>query len=132
MFKYLFNRQYRFFHRKLYAVQASIWEAEFKAAKSRQVREGVRQDRDRAKEAMNNIDAALGSEKDKDKRKKLEQEKAAFADNVTRYEAQMRMIDDQINGFAGDEKHEPIVGLIEQIKSYTELMLMYKDYMRQL
>lgn len=131
MWKYLTNQQYRFFKRKLYQVQASIWEAEFKTAKSRQVREGVRQDRDRAKEAMNQITAGIPTAQG-DGLKKMQADLDALTDNVQRYEAQMAMVDKQINGFMGDETHEPVIGLLEQIKSYVELKLMYISYMSEL
>ncbi len=73
MLKYLTNAEYRFFHRKLYSVQASIWEAQFKVKKSREVREGVRQDRDRAVEAVGNITKAIETEKDEEKKQSLRQ-----------------------------------------------------------
>lgn len=130
MFRYFISKKYRFFHRKLYQVQASIWETEFKISKSRQVREGVRQDRDRAIEALHQIEARTKGEQDTHKKGELEKEVEAFIANVKRYEAQMKMIDDQIKGAAGDETHEPIVGLMEQLKSYIELKLMYQDFLR--
>ncbi len=130
LIKYVTDWKYRFFKKKIRMVEMSIAELEFKIAKSRQVREGVRQDRDRAKEAMNQIQAGLASAPNK--KEQMEKELAAFTDNVSRYEAQMLMVDKQINGFAGDESHEPIVGLLEQIKSYVELKLMYQSYMADL
>lgn len=125
----MFNTKKEFFKDKIKSVQCTIWEVEFKINKSRQVREGVRLDRDRAKEAINNIDAGLPSQKDEKAKAQMESDKAGLQENVSRYEKQMKMIDDQINGFQGDETHEPIVGLLEQLKSYTELMLMYKDWL---
>jgi hypothetical protein len=118
----------QFFIEKIDRVQYETWEIEFKVAKSRQIREGVRQDRDRAVEALNNVDAALkGNPKDKN----LLDEKAAFEDKIRRYEAQMDMVDKQINGYQGDETHEPVIGLMEQLASLAELKSMYKDYVKR-
>jgi septal ring factor EnvC (AmiA/AmiB activator) len=116
----------QFFKKKIERVQYDTWELEFKLAKSRYIREGVRQDRDRAIEALNNIEAALKAEPTD--RKKVEAERDALLENVKRYEAQMDMIDKQINGYEGDDTHEPVIGLIEQLASLAELKSMYKSY----
>src|SRR4051812_46467582 len=98
MFK-IFDAKYRFFKKKISDVQKTIWEREFKVTKSRQVREGVRQDRDRAIEAVHQITEAIKTNKDVATREVAEKEKGALEDNVKRYEAQMAMIDKQINGY---------------------------------
>ncbi len=118
----------QFFKDKIKNVTFNVWELEFKVSKSRQVREGVRQDRDRAIEDIARLEAQIAQEKDKDKLKELEAAKATFADNVKRYEAQMLMIDKQINGFAGTETEEPVIGILEQLKSLAELREMYKQH----
>lgn len=121
----------QFFKDKVKQVTYSIWDSEFKLAKSRQVREGVRQDRDRAVEAINQVDARLLAEKNKEARKNLEAERALLSDKKTRYEAQLDMIDKQINGFAGSETHEPVQGILELLASLNELKTMYKDYLKK-
>lgn len=131
IYKWLFSSKYRYFYRKVRDVQNSIWEYEFKVAKSRQVREGVRMDRDRATEAANNIDMGLKTAPEEQKAK-LEADLKAMQDNILRYEAQMKMIDDQINGGAATEANPAGIGILEQIKSLTELRLMYLDYISRL
>lgn len=128
----MFNTKKRFFKEKIDAVTKTIWEMEFKLSKSRQIREGVRLDRDKAMEAINNIVIVLEKENNEDKKEQYKKEKANFEENIKRYEKQMEMLDKQINGFIGDETHEPIVGIIEQIKSYTELRLMYQQHIDSL
>lgn len=129
----LFSRQYWFFKNKIRNVQATIWETEFKISKSRQVREGVRQDRDRAMEALNQIDAQLkGTVIDAARREQGEKDKVVLTENVKRFEAQMKMVDTQINGAVGSETQEAVIGLLEQVKSYVELMSMYKAYLREI
>lgn len=140
LFKYLSNRQYRLFRRKIKDVQASIWEYEFKIAKSRQVREGVRQDRDHAIEAVNNIanmlkaddEAAIADKMPEDARKNLVDEMTKLNDDTKRYEAQMRMIDDQINGVNASAESSGTQGIMETIKAMVELKSMYKDYSNKL
>lgn len=130
-YKWVINRQYRYFYRKVGDVQNSIWEYEFKVSKSRAIREGVRMDRDRAVENINNLEIGLKTAPE-DKKEKLEADLAANKENVARYEAQMKMIDDQINGGAKTQENPAGIGILEQIKSLTELKLMYLDYCSRL
>jgi hypothetical protein len=121
----------KFFAEKVEKVSYAIWDLEFKLTKSRSVREGVRQDRERTVQAMENVNKLLTEAKDKPTKKKYQEEYDALNNNKVRYESQMDMIDKQINGFQGDEKHEPIIGVLEEIASLTELREMYKDYSRK-
>lgn len=125
----MFNKKKNFFKDKIDLVTKNIWELEFKTAKSRQIREGVRLDRDRAIESIINIDNAI---KANPKDENLPKQKAQFEENIKRYEAQMLMIDKQINGFAGTETEEPVIGIMEQLKSLAELRVMYRDYIKSL
>lgn len=129
--KWLTNAQYRYFYKKINDVQRSIWEYEFKVAKSRQIREGVRTDRDRAMQAIANLEDMLKTAPE-EKKEQLNKDLAANKDNVARYEAQMKMIDDQINGGAVTDANPAGIGILEQIKSLTELKLMYQDYCSRL
>lgn len=128
IFKYLTNKKYRFFSEKVVSVQRALWDLEFKVAKSRQVREGVRQDRDRAIEVQQHLTARIAQEKDEKIKKEYETQLADMVEKQKRYEQQMKMTDDQIAGSNGDETHEPVIGIIEQLNSYAELRNMYKDY----
>lgn len=130
----IFNRKYWFFKSKIKRVTYQIWELEFKISKSRQVREGVRQDRDRAIEASQQVTAQVQGATDTTSAEfaNLVHMLETSSDNVKRYEAQMKMVDDQINGSNGDETHEPIIGIVEQIKSLVELKEMYKQYLKEI
>lgn len=131
--KYLTSRKYRFFYKKVNDVQYSIWDMEFKIIKSREVREGVRQDRDRAIENIQMIEAALNNPNITEEYKaKAESDKAVYTDNVSRYEKQMKMIDDQIRGVKAtpatetDEGNPGIQGITETVEAYIELRNNYK------
>lgn len=128
----LFNPKYKFFKDKVTAVTKTIWDAEFKIEKSRQVREGVRQDRDRALEAVGRIDAQIATEKDKANLETLEGNKKQMQEEVARYEAQMKMIDDQVNGAEATKDSDMVIGLMEQVKSLVELREMYKSYLTKI
>lgn len=128
LYKFLTSRKYRLFTRKLRDVQTALWDLEFKVAKSRQVREGVRQDRDRAVSHAKQLEPQVENLKDKDAKEKASKELAATQDTIKRYEAQMQMIDRQVEGFQGSETEQPVVGVNEQMASLAELREMYKEY----
>lgn len=131
MFKIL-NQKYRFFKRKVEATQKAIWDLEFTIAKSRQVREGVRQDRDRTIEAISQIETTIkGTEKKEDK-EKLEVELKTLQENATRYEAQMKMIDEQIEGGWVTDENPAGIGIKERMASLASLREMYKDYLSKI
>ena len=123
----------QFFKEKVEAVTYSMWDLEFKLAKSRQVREGVRQDRDRVAEAVGQVVAKLSNAgKDKAVIKALEEERDKLLEDQKRYEAQMAMVDKQINGFNGSDTEEPVIGILEQLASLNELKGMYQDFLKKI
>lgn len=124
--KWLTSRQYRVFYKKTKDHQVAIWELEFKIAKSRQLREGVRQDRDRAVESVNRLKAVIEQEKDKAVKAQLEEQSKAHQENADRFEKQMALIDGQINGTTDES------GILERLKSVVELRNMTFDYMSKL
>ncbi len=127
-----FNWKFQYFKSLYRQTQQQIWGLEFKVKKSRTIREGVRQDRDRAVEALARITLALEGEKDKEAKEKLQKEHDEIQANVTRYEKQLEMIDDQINGAVGTETKEMVIGLLEQIESLTSLKGMYLEELKNL
>lgn len=128
----MLSRKYRYFARKVVAVQNSIWEVDFKIAKSRQIREGVRQDRDRAVEAAQQITAAIAAAVDDAQKAELEKQHEAQLENKRRYEAQIKMIDDQINGVPASGENPGQEGLMDTLKAYAELREMYKSFLNSI
>lgn len=114
-----------FFKKKITSVTKQIWDYEFKVEKTLQIREGIRQDRDRLLDAKQKIEAALKATPD-DKDKIAEFEK--IVDTIKRYEAQMKMLDDQIAGGVPSEDNPAGQGINEIISSLAELRRMYSDY----
>ena len=132
--KWLTSEKYRFFYTKFRNVQKSMWELDFKIAKARGLREGIRQDRDRAIEASGNIDNRLksGETLDADTSAQLLKQKDDLLDSVKRYEAQMKMIDNQINGVPAEGENPGENGHMDTLGSLAELRVMYKDYLNQI
>lgn len=124
--KYITNKKYRFFYKKANDVQYAIWDLDFKLSKTRQIREGVRQDRDRAIEQKNN----LASQENKTEQMKKDLE--TYEENVARYERQMKMLDDEVVGGTPTEHSPDGVGILERIASYAELREMFKNYLKTL
>lgn len=130
--KYITNRKYRFFLNKIKAVEKSIWEQQFKISKSRQVREGIRQDRDRAVENRGQMENRLKKEEDVKEKENLEEQIKKVSENISNLEHQMKMIDDQISGVVGNETTEGIVGILPTIESLSELKKMYKEHLKSI
>lgn len=128
----MFNKKKKFFKQKIEAVQKTIWDLEFKVAKSGQVREGIRQDRDRAKEHLNILEARLKNKLEKEEKAKLEAEKTKFEDDVKRYEAQMQMIDAEINGVKAEGSNPGQAGILDTLASLAELKQMYHQHIKTL
>lgn len=118
----------QFFKDKIERVTYEIWDCEFKVSKTRQIREEVRRTRDNTVEGIKLTTARLENETDEELKKKTQEELSVLVDDKARFERQMEMLDNQVNGFIGDETHEPVIGVIEQIGSLTELREMYKSY----
>lgn len=128
----MFNTKKRFFKNKVKEVNKYIWDLEFKIEKSRQVREGIRLDRDKAVETVIQLETQLKNTTDSKLKESLEAQKKHNEENIPRYEAQMKMIDAEINGGQPTEENPAGIGIIERIKSFIELREMYKDYAKKL
>lgn len=127
--KKLFDPKYRFFVRKIKSVTRQIWDLEFKVEKTLQIREGIRQDRDRMLDAQHKVNAAFKATPND---KKLEKDLTDITDTIKRYEAQMKMLDQQIEGGVATEENPSGSGINELIGSLAELRRMYKDYLKKI
>lgn len=125
----LFNAKHRFFSRKVKAVTRQMWEYEFKVEKTLQIKEGIRQDRDRLVDARHKAELALNATPND---KKLEEEFNNLNDTIKRYEAQMVMLDKQILGVEAKGDNPGEEGINNIISSLAELRRMYKDYLQKL
>lgn len=127
--KYVFDAKYRFFARKVKAVTKQIWDYEFKVEKTMQIREGIRRDRDSLIDAQHKLEAAFKAAPND---KKVEADYLAVNDNIKRFEAQMKMLDDQINGVPANGDNPGENGVNDTIASLAELRQMYKQYLTKI
>lgn len=127
IFKYITNRKYRLFIRKIRAAQESIWDIEFKLYKARQLREESRLARDRANDSLFKVNEALKTAKG-DVQKQLEEEKTQIEAQVRGYEAQIDLVDMQIKGVHGSDQYEEQNGIIETLEGLASLREQYKDF----
>jgi len=121
----------RFFKDKLEGTEKAIWEQEYKMIKAKKLREEVRQERDRFKEQEAKLTDYLKTATGKDAQQ-FSEELDKVKVEVKKYEAQMQMVDDQINGIPanGDDPGED--GIIDLMAVLTQRKESLKDYIRTL
>lgn len=117
--KYITHKKYRFFQKKIKDVTASLWELDFKISKARAMREASRQARDNSMQMLN-----LLKKNPKPDQEQITQEEA----RVKGYEAQMSLIDGQINGVPATPEADEVKGLMEYMDGLADLRAMYIEY----
>lgn len=118
-----------FFKREVSRINRQLWNEEFKVEKSLQIKEGIRQDRDKLLDAKHKIDAQLKATPDD---KDLQEQASNIINTVKRYELQMNMLDKQINGVPAEGDNPGEEGANDTISSLAELRRMVKDYVTKL
>lgn len=127
--KWLTSKKYRLFTQKIKDVQVSIWETDFRIFKARQLREESRSSRDNAMQALVAVGEAL-SKAPKDE--KLLADKATLEAQVKGFEAQMFLIDTQIQGVKGVADVEDQTGYMDVLTGLASLREQYKSYLTQI
>lgn len=121
--KQITSRKYRFFQKKIKDVQYSMWDLDFKIMKARQMREESRQMRDRSVEALQM--AKANPKPDEEAIKQI-------ALNIKGYEAQMDLVDQQIQGVKATTEEAGQNGIIDTVAGLANLRELYKEYLRQI
>lgn len=124
----MFNQKKKHFKRKLKNLEKTIWDLEFKKQQAGVLRERIRLDRDNKLNHKNMIEAKL-KEKQTDE---LEKALKEATDTLERYESQMKMIDEQIQGGTPTPEDPSGEGVIGQIARLQELKKMVVDYIATL
>lgn len=122
------------FQQKLEGVQKMIWDLEFKSFKTREIREDIRKEYDTAKSRIDSfikqIETWTGDEAE---RKGVEDKKVRCERDVIRFEAQMKQLDEEVNGAKPSaENHDGVNGIVQQIDSLRELVEMLKDHIKSI
>lgn len=121
----------QFFKEKLEGTEKAIWEQEYKIVKAKQLREEVRQDRDRFKEQEAKLTVLLKEAKGKDAQT-FSEELDKIKVEVKKYEAQMQMVDDQINGIPAQGDNPGEDGILDLMAVLTKRKESLKDYIKSL
>lgn len=118
-----------FFKREMTRVKKQIWDTEFKIEKTLQIREGIRRDRDGLVDQRHKLEAAFKATPND---KQIEADLKEVNDTISRYERQMKMLDNQIQGVPAEGEDPGENGLNDTIASLSELKMMYEQYIAKL
>lgn len=124
----MFNTKKKHFKRKLKNLDKTIWDLEFKKQQAGVLREKIRLDRDNKLNHRNMVEAKLKENKTEE----LEKALTEANDILTRFEAQLKMIDEQIQGGTPTPEDPSGEGVMGQIARLYELKKMVIDYIATL
>lgn len=126
----MFNTKKKHFKRKLKNLDKTIWDLEFKKQQAGVLREKIRLDRDNKLNHRNMVEAKLKLEENKNE--ELEKALTEANDTLTRFEAQLKMIDEQIQGGTPTPEDPSGEGVMGQIARLHELRIMLTNYIKTL
>lgn len=122
------------FKAKLKATRQMRWDLEFKVFKTKEIREGVREQYDNAKAKLFNLEKQRDAiEAGKPERDPLQKDIDVLTEDAKRYEGQIKSLDIEVAGAVpGPEFPDGIIGLTDQIDSLRELETMLEDHIATL
>lgn len=128
------------FYQKLKQARNEIWGLEFKKFQTLELIELIRLDRDKAKEAADACRVESEREHKPETKTELLAKKAIAEDNAERFEKQIVMLQNEVNGVAynpgdpnkGIEPNQGQQGLNDTIASINEIIKMFVLYLRTL
>lgn len=121
------------FEQKLEVTQNMIEDLEFKIFKTKEIREDVRKEYSNAQARLSAIISSIenfkGEEGDK---ARIEDQKVLCERDISRYEAQMKELDLEVNGSKPTNDYpDGVTGIYHQIDSLRELQEMLKDWVKK-
>lgn len=134
----LLNWKYRYFRKKIKAVQATILDLEFKRFKTLEIREEVRQTYDQAKSKLAVLNEEIKKQAEKPTMEKgeiarLDDQRVLLERDVKRYEDQILALDVEVYGSnKTNEYPDGHQGINQQLDAFHELLGMIKSYMNNL
>lgn len=122
------------FKRKLRGTREMIWDFQFKIFKTREIREGIRQEYDYLQSRLMTVTQQLESKDlDKETRATLEDQEVLLERDATRFLAQMKHLDLEVEGakpsLDNPDGHE---GISMQIENLRELEKMLEEHINAL
>lgn len=134
----MFNKQKAYFKNKLDGVQKMIWDLEFKRSKTQMIREEVRQEYDKSRAKLDILQTQIKAQKEtptmeEGEIKRLDDQEVFLKRDVERYEAQIKMLDLDVQGTKPTNEYpDGVTGINHQIDSLRELQVMLKEYIKQI
>lgn len=123
------------FRHKLEGTQKMIWDMEFKAFKTREIREDVRKEYDHRIQRIELLKQQIEkfpAEGDQAEKAKLQDQITLCERDRDRFLFQMQQLDAEVNGAKPTaENQDGVVGIVQQIESLRELVGMLKDWIKQ-
>jgi len=123
------------FRQKLEGTQKMIWDLEFKAFKTREIREDVRQEYDFLKSRIATLEAQIENwpaDRDEAEKQTLVDQKARAEVDRDRFEEQMKRLDVEVEGSRPTNEHpDGYDGIVQQIESLQELVGMLRDWVKK-
>ncbi len=134
----MFNKQKKYFERKLDGVQKMIWDLEFKRFKTLEIREEVRQEYDSVRSKLSVLETQIKAQKEtptmeKGEIARLDDTKVLFDKDIEKLKEQMKGLDIEVDGSKKtNEFPEGYQGITQQLEALRELQVMLKDYIKNI
>lgn len=136
--KYIFSWKYRYFLQKKRGVEKMIEDLCFKRSKTQMIREEVRQEYDKSRAKLDILQTQIKAQKEtptmeEGEIKRLDDQEVLLKRDVERYEAQIKMLDLDVQGTKPTNEYpDGVTGINHQIDSLRELQVMLKEYIKQI
>ncbi len=134
----IFNKQRKYFKKKLEGVQKMIWDLQFKREKTLVIREEIRQEYDNLKAKLHNLDGQIKSQKETPTMKqeeiaRLDDQKLILDKDIERKLNLMKSLDLEVNGTKPTNEYpDGVDGVNQTLDSLRELQKMLRDYIKKI
>ena len=134
----MFNKQKRYFKKKLDGVQKMEWDMLFKKAKTQSIREDIRVEYDNMRSKLSTLEAQIKTQKEKSTMEagdiaRLDDQKALLDRDVERLLGQMKALDLEVEGSKKTEEYpDGVQGIQQQLDALRELQIMLRSYIKEL
>ena len=134
----MFNKEKKYFQKKLKGVQYMIWDLQFKRAKTKMIREEIRMEYDNCNSRLSVLQDEIKKQAEKPSMEKgeiarLDDKKVLLDRDIERFLGQMKGLDLEINGSKPTQEYQDgVQGINHQLDALRELQGMLKDYIKSL
>mgnify|MGYP001559573048 CR=1 FL=1 len=134
----MFNKQKRYFRKKLDGVQKMVWDLEFKKAKTQSIREEIRVEYDNMRSKLATLENQITIQKEKPTMEagdiaRLDDQKVLLDKDIERLLGQMKGLDLEVSGSKSTaEFPDGVQGINQQIDALRELQIMLNAYIKEI